>query len=160
MKKRKQNTCADTELLYKFMSLSNFRRFVDILLYNRIYGATYRELNDPMECAFVHCFEEDNNLYQQLKRVRICSFMTDARNNDKNDVEPYNNILMWSHYADSHKGVCLELEYSKAYNYDWERIGVTYSDTIPRTSGNVIRIFAISSLLKQESGGKRMRLDM
>lgn len=29
-----------------------------------------------------------------------------------------NSLLMWSHYADSHKGVCLEFEYDSKYFYD------------------------------------------
>lgn len=38
---------------YKYRSLSNLRYFFDILIYKRLYMASYRELNDPMEDAFV-----------------------------------------------------------------------------------------------------------
>lgn len=38
---------------YKYRSLSNLRYFLDILIYKRLYMASYSELNDPMEGAFV-----------------------------------------------------------------------------------------------------------
>lgn len=38
---------------YKYRSLSNLRFFLDILIYKRLYMASYSELNDPMEGAFV-----------------------------------------------------------------------------------------------------------
>lgn len=38
---------------YKYRSLSNLRYFLDILINKRLYMATYDELNDPMEGAFV-----------------------------------------------------------------------------------------------------------
>ena len=36
------------------------------------------------------------------------------------------SILMWSHYADSHKGVCFEFDYESPYFYD-----VLYENKIP-----------------------------
>ena len=38
---------------YKYRSLSNLRYFLDILIYKRLYMASYSELNDPIEGAFV-----------------------------------------------------------------------------------------------------------
>lgn len=38
---------------YKYRSLSNLRYFLDILIYKRLYMASYRELNDLMEDVFV-----------------------------------------------------------------------------------------------------------
>ena len=35
--------------LYKFRSLQNLRRFLDILVNKRFYMAHYNEMNDPME---------------------------------------------------------------------------------------------------------------
>ena len=39
-------------LLYKFRSLQNLRRFLDILVNKRLYMAHFNEMNDPMEGAF------------------------------------------------------------------------------------------------------------
>lgn len=34
---------------YKYRSLSDFERFLDIIVNKRFYGAVNKELNDPME---------------------------------------------------------------------------------------------------------------
>lgn len=65
-------------------------------------------------------------LIAMLKKIRIRSFIGDQEGvcNDDNDImewinrlsnetpptyfEFHNNILMWSHYADSHRGICIE----------------------------------------------------
>ena len=39
---------------YKYRSLSNLKRFIDILINNRLYAAKYIELNDPMEGFFLY----------------------------------------------------------------------------------------------------------
>lgn len=68
--------------------------------------ASYSELNDPMEGAFVITGDKkdiDNHWLNVLRSekndLRICSL---SRN--------YDNILMWAHYADSNKGCCIECE--------------------------------------------------
>ena len=69
-------------------SLSNSKNWYSKLLY----------LNDPYEAFF-----EDNSgteVYKKFKaKLCVCSF-------SKNKEE----ILMWSHYADEHRGVCLEFD--------------------------------------------------
>mgnify|MGYP001801434879 FL=1 len=42
------------QLLYKYRSLENFKNFVDIILKNRLYAATYKDLNDPMEGKYYY----------------------------------------------------------------------------------------------------------
>ncbi|EGK02605.1 DUF2971 domain-containing protein [Dysgonomonas gadei] len=55
-------------------------------------------LNDPYECLFID--NTNTTVYKNLvSTLSVCCF---SRN--------MNNILMWSHYADSHRGVCLEWE--------------------------------------------------
>lgn len=68
--------------------------------------ASYSELNDPMEGAFVITGDRrniDNHWLSVLRSekndLRICSL---SRN--------YDNILMWAHYADSNNGCCIECE--------------------------------------------------
>ena len=90
---------------YKYRSMSNLRYFLDILLYKRLYLASYSELNDPMEGA-----------YRIMDGVKFDDYWLRLLRSEKNDIhicslsKTYNNILMWSHYADSHKGCCFELE--------------------------------------------------
>lgn len=91
---------------YKYRSLSNLRFFLDILIYKRLYMASYSELNDPMEGAFVITGDHRNidNSWLEILRsekndLRICSLS-----------RSFNNILMWAHYADSNNGCCIECE--------------------------------------------------
>ena len=105
--------------LYKFRSLQNLRRFLDILVKRRLYMAHYNEMNDPMEGAFLS--DPGNrallqDIWMGKRRKLICCFSTD-----------YRHTLLWSHYADSHQGCCLEVEVtSKLQPYV-----VTYSPDIP-----------------------------
>lgn len=39
----------------------------------------------------------------------ICSFSVNTK-----EKKAYDNVLMWSHYADGHRGICLEFEFDKS----------------------------------------------
>ncbi len=88
-------------MLYKYRSLANFETFVDIILNERIYAAPYFDLNDPMEGLYRYT---EGTINQQLikdikgqkQKLRICSLSRNC-----------SSTLMWSHYADSHKGVAI-----------------------------------------------------
>jgi hypothetical protein len=55
-------------------------------------------LNDPYELHFID--RTENEVYKNFtKGICVCCFSKNM-----------NEILMWSHYADNHKGVCLEFE--------------------------------------------------
>jgi len=105
------------EIYYKYKSLNNFKHIVDILLYKRLYASKYRDLNDPMEGIYVHDFNLDfnfvNNIHNGKDKLRICSLSKDK-----------NNILMWSHYANGHRGIILGVEIDQQ-KYEIEEI--TYS---------------------------------
>lgn len=116
-------------VFYKYRVLTDLERFLDIVLKKRLYGALYDELNDPMEGKFNYSglksyhFKE---IRSQLSRVRICSLMM-----KKDDQESPNDPLMWSHYADSHQGCCLEVELTRKNNKQWLLMPVHYSENLP-----------------------------
>lgn len=114
---------------YKYRGLSDFERFLDIVVNNRLYGAVYKEMNDPMEGKFntTGLIKKDfEDIYKKLKTTRICSMLT------KQDSQTFpNDYLMWSHYADSHKGCCIEIQPTKQYNDGWQLIEVKYQDNLP-----------------------------
>lgn len=90
-----------TETLYKYRSLNEFKYFVDIILLNRLFAAEYNQLNDPMEGQFYYLAGElersiRNKLLEDKGGLKVCSL---SKVND--------NHLMWSHYADGHKGVAI-----------------------------------------------------
>ncbi|CAM4487953.1 DUF2971 domain-containing protein [Alteromonas australica] len=96
-------------MLYKYRSLANFKNFVDIILNNRIYAAPYYDLNDPMEGLYTYDEGAINEeMVEKIKgekgKLRICSLSRRA-----------DSTLMWSHYADSHRGVVLGIEVNKKY---------------------------------------------
>jgi hypothetical protein len=92
--------------LYKYKPLSNFEFVADILCRKRFYAAQFFELNDPMEGHFDHDpdLKADflNEIYKKKMDLRFCSFSSDP-----------SNILLWAHYADSFKGLCIEVEVPK-----------------------------------------------
>jgi len=95
------------EHYYKFRSLWNLKYFSDIITNERLYAARYDELNDPMEGAFLIDYHRQNIvrlLKNEKYKTRICSLSQD-----------YRHTLLWSHYADSHKGCCIEVS-SKKFN--------------------------------------------
>lgn len=107
--------------LYKYKSFENLAYFLDIIVRKRLYGATIKELNDPMEGYFSS--EEFNNeewerIRKLKKEVRICSL---SKNKD--------NALLWAHYANEHKGCCIEVEVTD--DISWKRIDVNYCSSFP-----------------------------
>lgn len=90
-------------MLYKYRSLKAFKYFVDILMRNRLHAAKYFDLNDPMEGHYPYDSlgeRMNRNIEEKLKgeksKLRICSLTKDK-----------DNMLMWSHYADSHRGAII-----------------------------------------------------
>lgn len=86
---------------YKFRSLQNLRFFLDIIVNERLYAAKYDELNDPMEGAYMIDVQHQNiikALKNKKENIRICSLS-----------QNYTHTLLWSHYADGHKGCCIEV---------------------------------------------------
>ena len=104
--------------LYKYRSLSNLKRFLDILMNRRLYASKYLDLNDPMEGFFSYAPDVPSPIISQLMDERaktlICSLS-----------KTYDNGLMWTMYGDEHKGCCIEL---KVTSPNWERIDVNYAN--------------------------------
>ena len=107
--------------LYKYKSFGNLAFFLDIIVKKRLYGATIKELNDPME-GFFSSEEFDNEEWEHIKElkkgVRICSLSTNK-----------DNALLWAHYANEHKGCCIEVEVAE--DLSWKRKDVNYCSSFP-----------------------------
>lgn len=86
--------------LYKYRSLSGdcFKFTQSIFLRSEIYFPSRKELNDPFEGLFKI---EIPGLPETIIPIET-SILSLSSNRD--------NALMWSHYADSHKGICLEFD--------------------------------------------------
>ena len=120
----KNNISIEPELLYKYRSLENLERFLDIVIDNKLYGALYKEMNDPMEGYFQYSPDVDKSLltgiWEGKNKRYICS------------LSKKSNIgLMWTHYANENKGCCIEVEVTSK---TWERLDVEYKKTITNLS--------------------------
>lgn len=120
----KNNISIEPELLYKYRSLENLERFLDIVIDNKLYGALYKEMNDPMEGYFQYSPDVDKSvltgIWQGKNKRYICS------------LSKKSNIgLMWTHYANENKGCCIEVEVTSK---TWERLDVEYKKTITNLS--------------------------
>lgn len=98
----------ETNILYKYRSLENFKYFIDTILKNRLHAAQYQSLNDPMEGQY-YCFAKElgeENIEklrkEKGKNLRICSL-----SKTKSDT------LMWAHYANGHRGVAIGIKIDK-----------------------------------------------
>lgn len=140
--------------LYKYHSIN--RNLIKLLINNSLWAGAATNLNDPYDCDFEmskKLFKEKfiNNLFSgeeyksiseadkkwfldglgsvftedqiktfqrfYLKFIGICCFSSKA-----------NSELMWSHYADSSKGVCLEFDFKKNDSIKKKLIPVRYSN--------------------------------
>lgn len=126
--------------LYKYKSLDHFEFFMDLLIKKRLYGATFNELNDPMEGYFIsENFSESEweAMREAKKKVRICSLS-----------KTYDNALMWAHYANKHKGCCIELEVPDS---TWKCVDVQYKTTMPKLFSGINSDEAIGAIFGVKS---------
>lgn len=119
--------------LYKYRSIDSA---CDFLRNHSIYFSNYKEFNDPFESACKKKFDFTYEQYVETfrrwgKDYYDAAMKADEIRTGKIDgkallklatdtilssfsyycmTESPDNILMWSHYADSHKGVCLKLD--------------------------------------------------
>jgi hypothetical protein len=88
---------------YRYMSLNHFDRVDDIFSHNRFYAPKYCELNDPMEGYFVTLKKTHKDRRKKIKKIlkqrRILCFS-----------KKYNDVLLWAHYANGFKGICIKVE--------------------------------------------------
>jgi hypothetical protein len=106
--------------LYKLRPLSNLERVLDIVLHERLYCASFQDLNDPFEGSFLGVFSlfpdeawrAKGTSFQKMQCVadltefekygRVCSLS-----------ESFKDVRLWSHYAEGHTGIAIELDFSK-----------------------------------------------
>lgn len=118
--------------LYKYKPMNQYT--LDIIASERIYYALPESFNDPFDtqCSFTsstaithstdvdkitRAFPDDPDIMAfELKNVSsgIDSFQRQLKNfGIVSLAESAADILMWSHYADNHKGICIELDRNK-----------------------------------------------
>jgi hypothetical protein len=143
-------------MLYKYLSVNSLS-FKSILEKQEVYFAAPSELNDPFEFKPQYLFPSKTKLKQHLlkrgaKRKNLKALIPRAiedlqynKQSTKLGMEMLNensgvlcmtphhdNLLMWSHYGDSHKGVCIgfdiNLPFDNIFGNGYE---VEYKDEYP-----------------------------
>lgn len=105
------------EYYYKYRSLANMKRFIDILMNRRLYASKYLDLNDPMEGFFLYDKNVPRNVVTKLRDERATTLICSL------SKTPFNG-LMWSMYGDEHKGCCIKLRVTSP---NWEEVEVNYN---------------------------------
>ncbi|AEA42588.1 DUF2971 domain-containing protein [Fluviicola taffensis] len=100
----------EPKIIYKYFGDNNYT--LDSLRNDYLYHSYYLDFNDPFDCSS-YLIDINGNANRATREVfketlkksmeinGICCF---SRIND--------SILMWSHYANKHRGICLEFENS------------------------------------------------
>ena len=116
-------------LLYKFRAMSgiSFRYTQDIFINRRLFLPTADILNDPNEGVAIIDIQNQyrawgNQLEERNRRqrIRICAF-----------TEIHKNSVVWSHYADEHRGICIEFDTDHIDIRNNLLKPVTYSNAVP-----------------------------
>lgn len=112
------------DLLFKYRALEPWQYLLDIIVENRLFAAKFEKLNDPMEGMFTYAEDKVSadfikKMLAETNRVGICSLS-----------HTHNNTVMWSYYADGHRGVVLGFTVDKTHA-DIEAVSeVTYPSAI------------------------------
>ena len=87
--------------LYLYRSWSNCPiKNMEIIKNHKFYLSDPKYFNDPFDCQMqIYPYTNDKDNLKNNIGIRCFS-------------STYNNILMWSHYADEHKGFCIEFDAS------------------------------------------------
>jgi hypothetical protein len=121
--------------IYKYSSLNEF--LLRTLINNELYFSNPSDFNDPFDCQFklnlVKNSEAENQFYKNLdlsdsekKLFNLFQFENENSKGLENTFnlrlierlgvtcfsEQENEILMWSHYANGHKGICLKFDWN------------------------------------------------
>ena len=108
-------------MLYKYRGLSNLQFALDIFVRQRLHAADFKSLNDPMEGQYnyergsLQQWQIDE-IYGQKNQYRLVSLS-----------ESFNNVLMWSYYAESHTGMVVGVEITEP---DAETVPIDYVENL------------------------------
>ena len=96
-------------------------RVLDIVFNDHLYCSRWDKLNDPMEaCYDVYAKHESDRHIMDVKIKTALNQWRIAALGSSNKT-----FLLWSHYADGHKGIAIEIEIPRDHSdlqevkYDW-----------------------------------------
>jgi len=99
---------------YRTATVNTFGEIADA----QFWYSRFSELNDPFEGVYINR-SGDGALDALLATMRVCCFS-----------KSHDNLLLWAHYADSHRGLCLEYEVTEEQSKG-QFMEVRYTDDLP-----------------------------
>lgn len=150
--------------LYKYRSLSDRSKeyTLDIFRKCELYFSAPNSFNDPFDCKIRPIVKSREQLAKNIAKSHSLPYDNDEVENSVkadptietrlikavDDVmnthgiccfsEKSSDILMWSHYADCHKGICLEFDVKKDSIFFNYAKNVIYQDTYPLLDLSVV----------------------
>lgn len=123
--------------LYKFYSLARFAHLtIENLRCHKIYAQALGNLNDPFEGWWYQGDTENiSSAHNREFRARLerCGIYSLCCSSIKDYPATTESILLWSHYADSHRGFCVEFtdDIKEAKDIEFTPSMVNYVDSLP-----------------------------
>jgi hypothetical protein len=118
--------------LYRYRPLGNVDHEIEAIAEGYLYCAPYKDLNDPMEGLFSSSQllreSEDyrsirNSIRENKAQIGMCSFS-----------EVYDHELMWAHYSDQFRGICVAYSLSRLLKHLEENVSFVrmyYNERVP-----------------------------
>jgi hypothetical protein len=118
--------------LYRYRSLDKLKREMKAIQESYVYCAAYEDLNDPMEGLFTSSrlfrkSDDDQAVRDAIRKNKantgICSFS-----------ETHDHELMWAHYANQFRGICISYNFSrllKALPNSTKFVRMYYNESVP-----------------------------
>ena len=153
----------EVKYLYKYRSMDS-RGLKDIFYLRKVYFTDPTAFNDPFDCNPKLCCNWGSLKKELHLRELAIDFFPNERNkakkfasNNKHKLgshdfmksifdklirsigiyclsEKKNDLLMWAHYSDNHKGLCIEFDASKKNTLFWEALEVDYKEKYPEVN--------------------------
>ncbi len=167
------------QYVYKYRILDKKKNphFEDILNNNSMMFSSPNSFNDPFDCQlqpilFPSKKEISNYINKLLKNCseRLKQSLIDSATKDPNLFaqmlqksigfekkgvlclsKEKDNILLWSHYADSHNGVCLKFDIQKDLDFFSIPINVVYDESYPIYNHMTERDMIVNKLIQVKS---------
>ncbi|EHK2354846.1 DUF2971 domain-containing protein [Clostridium perfringens] len=142
--------------LYKYKEVNEYT--LAMIKEENIWASNPKEFNDPYDCLLD--FNGDIVIQETLKKILNVPEIHCINEKEKNKMidkikihmenlinqiaivclsEEKDNILMWSHYAKNHQGICIEYDYNDISNYT-EVYPVVYMEENIDLSKSIINI--------------------
>ena len=124
-------------IIYKYRGGTNLEYTLDILINKRLWAGRFDTMNDPMEGIYdvkqlkqIGGIPIEKDYISQKSTLHFCSLS-----------KVKNDMLMWSHYADGHKGIVIGIEEPTAC-----KDPMNYVVTKDITYSNELHSFAMDDL--------------